>query len=379
MLQFKYEALADEIASMIDGGVFPSGKLPSEPEIMSKFNVGKITVYKALDKLVRQEKIVRIKGKGTFAKAGLRGNSPDYILSKTIGVIMPCRGHYFGEFFDAIRDNLLTRGYFPMAFDVPLQRYDEFSFRNNIDSLLSSGLKGILIYGGSYWHCPFLEDYSKIESVFMDHYDYDGEPASGMAVMADYEDAVYQTTRHMLEKGYRNIAYLRYTWNISIDVTESHRKNNPRYPSESGYRKALREAGLENKEKIYIKSDDNAVFDLQLRGLLARGKDSIDGIICASDAMAFEIIKAAEAAEINVPGDLAVAGLFNTPWCLNSQVPLTSCDMNVAEIAKESVKMILKEIPAGTIKIKPRLMIRESSGGESSFERKNMQTMEWII
>jgi len=44
---FKYEAIAESLMEMIRAGRFPDGRMPSEPELMRDFNVGKITVYKA--------------------------------------------------------------------------------------------------------------------------------------------------------------------------------------------------------------------------------------------------------------------------------------------------------------------------------------------
>ncbi len=48
-------------------GVYqPSGRLPSEPELIRKFGVSRITVRQALDELEAEGMVVRRHGKGTY-------------------------------------------------------------------------------------------------------------------------------------------------------------------------------------------------------------------------------------------------------------------------------------------------------------------------
>lgn len=62
-----YSQIAARLRDEIQSGHFePSGRLPSEAEIGSRFSVSRVTVRLALDDLARSGMIERRKGKGTF-------------------------------------------------------------------------------------------------------------------------------------------------------------------------------------------------------------------------------------------------------------------------------------------------------------------------
>lgn len=377
LVKFKYESVSEAIMKMIETGEFPSGKLPSEQSIMKRFKIGKITAYKALEKLAEQGVIVRIKGKGTYVNDRNKWSGADFVISRSVAVVMHTSGHYHGDFFTSVKDNLIEKGYFPIAFDVKNYHFDEFFYKSNLTSLLTSGIKGLLIYGNAYWRAPFMEKYPQIKSIFMDYYDYDGVPPYG-GVMADYECGFYLATKHLLSCGRKNIVLFRHHWRLAGKVTDSHRKNNPIFQMEEGYRKALKECGCAEKENIFVKSNDKIGFDLQLKGLLSSTPEPIDAVICSSDSLALEVLFAAIKIGVKVPDDLAIVGLYNTPWSLESPVPMTSINMNTEQIAKKSIEMLLdpSSQKGNIVKIKPNLIIRESTGGDSSLERETERNCE---
>src|SRR4051812_24191639 len=62
-----YLQIADRLRAEITEGAYePSGRLPSEAQIMSRFNVSRVTVRLALEQLDKDALIERRKGKGTF-------------------------------------------------------------------------------------------------------------------------------------------------------------------------------------------------------------------------------------------------------------------------------------------------------------------------
>jgi GntR family transcriptional regulator len=62
-----YRQIADQLRADIARGEFePAGRLPSEAEMVARFNVSRVTVRLALDDLEREGLIERRKGKGTF-------------------------------------------------------------------------------------------------------------------------------------------------------------------------------------------------------------------------------------------------------------------------------------------------------------------------
>ena len=64
-----YCKLADIIEEKIDSGVWKKGMMiPSERELCKQYDMSRITVRNAIDGLVRQGKLEKIQGKGTFVQ-----------------------------------------------------------------------------------------------------------------------------------------------------------------------------------------------------------------------------------------------------------------------------------------------------------------------
>jgi GntR family transcriptional regulator len=62
-----YKQIADYIRFKIDSGEWPIGsQVPTEQQLCNMFNVSRITVVKALDRLVQEGLLFKEQGKGTF-------------------------------------------------------------------------------------------------------------------------------------------------------------------------------------------------------------------------------------------------------------------------------------------------------------------------
>lgn len=366
---FKYEMIAQSLEVMIREGDFSSGKLPAESELMKRYKVGKITVYKALSLLVEKGLLVRVKGSGTFIKGCEPGNKSERLNSRNVLVIMHTTGHVYSKLFDAIRRELSNAGLVTLSIDLDLASCDVRQ-KAHLTTILNSGIHGVIIYGDAYWENPVMLNYPEIPTVFVGHYDYSGTPANGMGVFFDYEAGVYLATKHLLELGRREIVFFRHTWRHTIEISDSHRFNHPIYQMETGYKKALSEFGIKRHRISSVLAEDVG-FDLQLRGLLASGGDRPDGVVCMADSMASRIIAAAENMGVSIPGDLAVAGYYDTPWCRESRVPITSVSLGFDETAKSAVAKLLNSNAVSTPNlITPKLIVRESTSGikQAKFE-----------
>lgn len=63
-----YEQIATTLRDEIEQGVYePTGKLPSEAQLSERFQVSRVTVRLALDRLADARIVERKQGKGTFA------------------------------------------------------------------------------------------------------------------------------------------------------------------------------------------------------------------------------------------------------------------------------------------------------------------------
>ncbi len=61
-----YNQIAEQIRARVDNELAPGAKIPSENELINEYNVSRNTVRLAIDKLIKQGLVYRVKGKGTF-------------------------------------------------------------------------------------------------------------------------------------------------------------------------------------------------------------------------------------------------------------------------------------------------------------------------
>ena len=80
----KYRRIADFIREQIDDGALAVGdQVPTEARLCEQFGVSRITVVKALDRLVDEGLLVREQGRGTFVAQPLLAHEPSELLSFT--------------------------------------------------------------------------------------------------------------------------------------------------------------------------------------------------------------------------------------------------------------------------------------------------------
>lgn len=72
MAIFKYQKVADEIREMVIKETLQY-KLPTEHELMTKFNVSRITIKKALDILKDEDLLYTVQGSGTYVNSLKKG------------------------------------------------------------------------------------------------------------------------------------------------------------------------------------------------------------------------------------------------------------------------------------------------------------------
>ncbi|MEJ8848811.1 GntR family transcriptional regulator [Variovorax rhizosphaerae] len=66
-----YQQIADQLKADIARGAFAdTGMVPPERDLMTRFGVSRVTVRQAMTQLLREERVVRKQGKGTFVSSG---------------------------------------------------------------------------------------------------------------------------------------------------------------------------------------------------------------------------------------------------------------------------------------------------------------------
>ncbi len=171
-----------------------------------------------------------------------------------------------------------------------------------------------------------------------------------MVKQNDYEGA-YNTVKHMLEQGYRKIAHFSGPANLSV-----YRER------EKGYLDALRENSVSYEYVI----PDIITRDKGKKAFknLMRNSDKPEAIFAASDYSALGAILAARENNIDVPGQMGIAGFANEPFTEFVYPGITSTDQK-AELMGERIARLFLDDPEGNKKhketISPELIIRKST------------------
>ncbi|HHY83345.1 MAG TPA: LacI family transcriptional regulator [Clostridiales bacterium] len=177
----------------------------------------------------------------------------------------------------------------------------------------------------------------------------------------DYFDYVYidtykgvqLATRHLVDQGHRKIAF------IGGNLEEQ--TSFERY---SGWKDELINSGLDPDDSLVYEGDYTIDSGYACAEKIVKSSNVPTGIVAANDLMAIGFIRYCGDNGIKIPHDFAVAGMDNTDF--SSVLKLTSVDMRQEEIGLNAASLLMERVLGGrtykkTIRIEPRLVVRESS------------------
>ncbi|ALV47291.1 hypothetical protein MB46_00210 [Arthrobacter alpinus] len=100
---------------------------------------------------------------------------------------------------------------------------------------------------------------------------------------------------------------------------------------------------------------------------LVRDGVDFDGAFCGSDQIARGFVTGLRESGIDVPGQVGVVGVDNWDVMVEAaRPPLTTIDLNLAEIGRRAAMVIInsingEQVPKGSEKVEPSLIMRDSS------------------
>jgi len=177
----------------------------------------------------------------------------------------------------------------------------------------------------------------------------------GHSIGCDNIGGGFQATRHLLDAGRRNIAFLGNTSRRCPEFAA-------RY---EGYCNALLAAGLtpQSKHQVDAENLDKLGFDAANK-LLASGTE-FDAIFAATDVIAIGAMHALQESGRDVPTDVAVVGFDDMPLAAHVTPTLTTVRQDIREASEALVNSIVGMIegePVESTLMAPRLIVRESCG-----------------
>ena len=141
-------------------------------------------------------------------------------------------------------------------------------------------------------------------------------------------DAGYMATKYLLDEGHTCIAHL-----CGDDRLSSRNRI-------IGYKKAMIEAGLEEKDLIIEPGDFNSQ-----KAYIATEKildtTKATAIYASNDAMAISAIRAAEARGLRVPEDISIMGCDYSATYAELGFNLTSIEISLHDIARAALRSVV--------------------------------------
>lgn len=186
-----------------------------------------------------------------------------------------------------------------------------------------------------------------------------GQP--GVSIGCDNFNSAYKATLHLIEQGYRNIAFIG-------SISEHSPELRGRY---QGYRKALKAKGIEADPSLQVNAETyedsgyQAIKTLQERGV------EFDAIFGASDSIVIGCMMALEESGYVVPEDVAVMGFDDIPISAYTHPPLSTVRQDTNKAGELLVESLLKMIAGEDVEsqLLPAQLIVRGSCGARKIER----------
>jgi DNA-binding LacI/PurR family transcriptional regulator len=341
-------------------------RLPSRPELCKKLDTNRTTLDKAIRELVTEGVLFSKNGSGTYVVNANDGLNDLLSVHKgNWGVIVP---DVMEAFYSAIVRGVenVAQGY---GINIILCNSDsDFDKQEQyIKRLINSGISGLIIVPvvskdrekNNRLYSQLTE--LKVPFVFCNR---NAEEVNAPVVTSNDFYGGYMVTKHLLEKGYRNIAYIsQQKYRTSVDRCQ-------------GYISALLENGIEVNRKIIAIEDKSQTQPSgyeAMKKILASGQ-RVDGVFCFNDRVTQGVYKAIAEAGLVVSDDIGVIGYDNTDICVKSTPAITSVAYKNLEIGTKAAEVLYKQINEGDLSdfefylFQPDIVVRDSCLGLKSYE-----------
>lgn len=167
--------------------------------------------------------------------------------------------------------------------------------------------------------------------------------------------AAEQVTRHMIEQGYKRIAFLGAKTGITVSDDRI-----------AGYQRALR--GHQEEHLVYHSNFGNE-NSRELATEVLKRSDRPDAIVVLDDFMALGVSTAAREIGLNIPHDLGIASFNDTSICQAISGGLTSVNLNIEGLVSRAVRRLSNIIDDAVIATDRRIIVPTSLTVRNSSKR----------
>ncbi|WP_159620372.1 substrate-binding domain-containing protein [Ruania rhizosphaerae] len=350
----KFQEIADNLRRAILAGTWAVGqRLPTEQQLVHSSGYSLNTVRRALDLLVEEGLAERRQGAGTFV---LPRSSPR-TARQTVGVLLPDTSLYYPRVLHGIESTLSAQR---ASLQLSSYGYDPGKEDACIEHLLSAGADGLLLV-------PTLagidDPQARVEELLRlpvpvvlveRHLAELGVADRSEHVCSDHAAGAYDALAHLHGLGHTRIALLlRGRSPTGVGVA-------------AGYQRAVTDLDLAGE--LVLRAEvaqweaghaETAIEHIRSWGATAA--------LVFGDREAMFVLRAARRHGLRVPEDLALVS-YDDELADVADVPLTAVSPPKHRIGRMAAELLLQrlregaECPQHQIRIRPRLVVRESCG-----------------
>ncbi|MGN0003873.1 MAG: LacI family DNA-binding transcriptional regulator [Sphingobacterium composti] len=306
--------------------------------IASKTNFSLTTVSRVLNGTSEKYRISKSTQDIILKEAALQGYIPNMAAktlrnnkSYTIGLIVPSLNNpFFSKVASTLTKILFKHGFVVVISDCDNNEKEE---ERILKTLLSHNLSGLIaIPIGVKKNYEILKSLH-INTVFIDRFFDDFEYFS---VSTDHYNSTTLLMEHLIEMGHEKIACIQGDLNAISNQLRV-----------KGYEKAIKKHSL-----IYnyvAGSSFTTEKGYEEMKLLINQKDRPTAVIALSDTILLGMLKAIKEENLRIPEDISVVSIDNSSYLDYLQVPITSIDQPVLEIADFAANLIIDILDGKTV------------------------------
>ncbi|WP_394219571.1 LacI family DNA-binding transcriptional regulator [Halobacillus trueperi] len=249
-------------------------------------------------------------------------------LTNTIGVIVPrIVNPFFSYLVDAMEQVAYENNYQVLMFQSDEKRDKELYFLNLLKTKQVDGLIMTSIENDR----EVIESYTEYGPIlFCNEY---MSRSDLPVVRVDQTEAAYLGTKHLLDRGYRRIAYC--TGGLFVEDGKDKDRN-------VGFQKALNDYNITvNTGWVFV--NKHTIEDgKHVMKQIAEMREKPDAIFTGSDEIAAGVLMEAKSLGMKIPEDLAVIGFDDQPIAEMIDPALTTIRQPIKEMGTESVGLLLR-------------------------------------
>lgn len=269
--------------------------------------------------------------------------------TKTLGLILGAMSNpYYAVVADAVHEAASAFGYTLLTLTT---REDPEQEMRAVETALSRQVDGILLFPGRDAKAAIQRmRETRMPYVLMSRSL--GSDADD-CVTCDEDEGGYLATRHLIEAGRRNLAFL---CGSEIVYSTQHRLQ--------GFHRACNEAGIPTENRHVMINPGFMEIPEVLKQWHQQG---VDGVFVFNDMEAWNAISSLEMQGIRIPEDMAVVGYDNIQAKIGFPMPLCTVDPSINEMIDIALEVLRKrirreEMAPQLIKVPARLVCRHSCG-----------------